>query len=111
MTLEEYETAVARTMRKPEVCLLDTISYSLGICGEGGEVAELIKKWVAHDHPLDQDKLKKELGDVLWYVTALARTHGFSLESVASKNIAKLMERYPDGFSSEASLNRKPEDK
>jgi NTP pyrophosphatase (non-canonical NTP hydrolase) len=78
----------------------------LGLVGESGEVVDLIKKHVYHGHPLDSDKLLKELGDVLWYVAALATALDVELSEVAAKNIAKLTARYPEGFSSEASMNR-----
>lgn len=80
--------------------------YALGISGEAGEVAELIKKWLGHGHDVDKAKLVKELGDVLWYVSALAACFGINLELIGKQNLAKLKQRYPDGFSHEASLNR-----
>ena len=77
-----------------------------GLTGESGEVADLIKKHFGHGHVLDQDKLKKELGDVLWYLSQLAEQFGLELSDVAETNIDKLKKRYPDGFSEEASRNR-----
>lgn len=73
-------------------------------------MAELLKKHLFHGHTLDLDKLKKECGDVLWYVAYLCKVFQFDLNEVAELNIAKLKARYPDGFSSELSQNRKPED-
>lgn len=81
--------------------------FALGLTGEAGEAADLIKKVFGHGHSLDRDKLLLELGDVLWYVAALAKTAGSSLEEVADLNIGKLRARYPDGFSTEHSVNRK----
>jgi len=82
------------------------ITFTLGLSGESGEVADLIKKHLGHGHPLDEEKVKKELGDVLWYVSQLANYLGMSLEDVASTNIAKLEARYAEGFSTDASINR-----
>lgn len=82
-------------------------NFGLGIAGEAGEVADYIKKVVYHKHPMDKDKLCKELGDVLWYVATLADTADLTLEEVARRNINKLRERYPDGFDPERSINRK----
>lgn len=82
-------------------------NYGLGIAGEVGEVADLVKKSLFHGHKIDQESIKKELGDVLWYMAQLARLAGITLEDVAVANIEKLKERYPDGFSVEASINRK----
>lgn len=110
MTLDEYQTAVERTMSRPhEVSgqLHDNVIFALGIAGEGGEVADLIKKWVGHGHTLDLGKLEKELGDVLWYIAALGKANGLTLGGIARANVEKLQKRYPDGFSFEASINRK----
>ena len=75
-----------------------TIIYpALGLCGEAGEVAEKIKKIIRDKGsvytPEDKAEIVKELGDVLFYVTALAKDLGFSLEYVAGMNVEKLMSR------------------
>lgn len=79
----------------------------LGISGEAGEVSDMIKKYLYQGHKLDHTHLLEELGDVLWYIAEIADAAGFSLEDVARWNIEKLKERYPDGFTREASVNRK----
>lgn len=111
MTLNAFQLETMRTAsmgRTPEWALA---IFGLGIGGEAGEVQDLVKKHLGHGHPLDKEKLVKELGDVLWYVAAIADQAGVSLEMVAQVNVEKLRKRYPNGFSSEASLNRKAEDK
>lgn len=80
---------------------------ALGLAGEAGEVADYIKKVVAHGHPLDSEKLAQELGDVLWYLVVTADALGFSLDEIASQNITKLRKRYPQGFHHQASIERK----
>ena len=82
---------------------------ALGACGEAGEVAELVKKHLYHGHALDVAKVRAELGDVLWYVSALASHLGLSLADVAQGNLDKLRARYPEGFDPERSLNRTTE--
>lgn len=82
------------------------LNGALGLTGEAGEVADLIKKHFFHGHDLDIDTLVKEIGDVCWYVALLCTAIGEDMESVMSKNIEKLKTRYPEGFSSEASINR-----
>jgi NTP pyrophosphatase (non-canonical NTP hydrolase) len=79
---------------------------ALGLAGEAGEVADTIKKAVFHRHGLDREKLIKELGDVLWYLAAICTKLDVSLNLVMDRNIAKLRERYPEGYSSEASKAR-----
>lgn len=75
----------------------------LGIAGEAGECADLVKKIVGHgvteykDKPV-LDALVDELGDVLWYIAAMCNTIGVDMDTVAHRNIRKLRERYPNGF-------------
>lgn len=108
------ENLLSLVMSVPEAQKLqqriDVAVLSLGITGEAGEVADLIKKHVGHDHDLDRNKVKKELGDVLWYVAVLANSLGISLQEVAQGNIDKLAARYPNGFNVEQSKNRKVSD-
>lgn len=108
MNLDEYQKAAGRTEAAiPQRELM--IKNAIGLCGEAGETVELIKKHLFHGHPLDKEKLKKEIGDVLWYVAQLAAAAEISLEDVGQANVAKLKARYPEGFTPEASLNRPPE--
>jgi len=83
------------------------MNAALGLTGEAGEVSDHIKKWKFHGHKLDEQHIKKELGDILWYVNLMADCVGFDLEEIAAANIAKLYKRYKNGeFSVEESLNR-----
>lgn len=77
-----------------------------GLAGETGEVNDMIKKWIYHGHLLDEQALKKELGDVCWYLALMCNGFGFELEEIIQMNIEKLKKRYPDGFSEQASINR-----
>ncbi|WP_232329777.1 MULTISPECIES: nucleoside triphosphate pyrophosphohydrolase family protein [unclassified Sporosarcina] len=81
-------------------------NYAMGLSGEAGEVVDLLKKHVYHEHPLDREELAGELGDTLHYLSGLASMNGLTLEEIAIKNIEKLKKRYPNGFSKEDSLNR-----
>lgn len=72
--------------------------YAMGLCAEAGEVADVIDKRYFFGKPLILERLEDELGDVLWYLTALALHHGLSLESIMARNTVKLRTRYPDGF-------------
>ena len=82
------------------------LAAGLGIAGEAGEVADLVKKEYFHGHPRDPDKMLKELGDVLYYLSVQAWFYGYTLEEVARANNEKLAARYPNGFETERSLNR-----
>lgn len=83
---------------------------TLGIAGEAGEFADMIKKQAGHGHASDPVKEKKELGDILWYVADVCTKKGYDMDEVADMNIEKLKARYPEGFSAEKSQNRKPGD-
>lgn len=106
MTLNEYQQAAARTDNGDPYQWNRLSLGGLGLAGEAGEVADLIKKHLFHGHPLDPDKVVLELGDVLWYIAQTARVVGRSLDDVAQANLDKLARRYPEGFSYEASRNR-----
>lgn len=114
MQLSEYQEAAARTASggRWDSYGMSPGEYLLAICclglaGEAGEVADLVKKHLGHGHPLDRDQVVKECGDVLWYLAAIASVLGLSLDAIAQGNLAKLRERYPNGFNSEDSLNRR----
>lgn len=66
------------------------------LCEEAGEVAGLYAKWIrkdSFDTHIDKERLKKELGDVIWNVACIAAYHGITLQDVADTNIDKLTER------------------
>lgn len=71
----------------------------LGLAGETGEVIEKIKKMIRdkdgvfHATPEDLEELKKELGDVLWYITAIGYYNGIELGAIAAGNLSKLQKR------------------
>lgn len=91
--------------------LLNVIYAAMGMCGEAGEVSELIKKYAYHGHTIDTEHLARELGDVLWYVTYMAHLFGYPLGEIMVMNQEKLAKRYPDGkFDAERSRNRKEGD-
>ena len=69
---------------------------ALGLTGEAGEYSEKVKKLI-RDGKFDKPLALKELGDVLWYLTASAREMGYSLADVAEVNIVKLMDRQERG--------------
>ena len=106
MKLSEYQREVERTTVTNIYAQDSLIMASMGLAGETGEVVDLLKKHLFHGHSLEKDKVIKELGDVLWYLSALCNTLHISLEDVIEANVAKLRARYPDGFDIERSINR-----
>lgn len=107
MKLSMYQAEARRTLTlDPSRVPMLLAVMGLGLAGESGEVIEHLKKHVGHGHDLDRAKVRKELGDVLWYVAAIATLVDLDLDDVALANVAKLRERYPQGFTHEASRNR-----
>lgn len=104
-----YQRRALRTIN-PDLSERDqVINTALGLTGESGEYANLIKKWAMQGHPLSMkmaEKVKKELGDILWYVAVASDQFGFRLEEIMHCNIEKLLERYPEGFDPKRSRKR-----
>ena len=90
LTLEAYQWKARKTAVFPPE---QAIPYlALGLNGEAGEVAEILKKVIRgkRDLPSQRDALISELGDVLWYVALLADQLGVNLTDVAARNLEKL---------------------
>lgn len=86
------------------------INACLGLSGEVGEFNDMIKKWVFHEKELDIEHLKKECGDILWYIAMACQSFNWSMEEIMKMNIDKLESRYPDGFNAYLANNRKEND-
>lgn len=97
MNLNDYQVAAMRTRGgKTDADLL--MLSTLGLCGEAGEFAEIVKKHVFHGREMDRGRAADELGYVLWYLAACAEALGLRLDEIAQANMVKLRARYPDGF-------------
>lgn len=83
------------------------VNYSMGLAGEAGETANLIKKHRFHGHAMDVAELVEELGDVMFYVQALCNILDIDIIEVMLHNARKLSIRYPKAFSSKESIERK----
>ena len=110
ITANDYQRAALRTAKgmvfgedKTRSMLMNA---ALGMAGESGEVADIIKKHTFQGHDLDVNHVAEEIGDVLWYVAVGAEAIGLTLGEVAQRNIDKLQRRYPDGFDKSRSINR-----
>lgn len=100
MNLNDYQKKAAKTAQYPSVGAR-YVYPALGLANEAGEVLGKIKK-IFRDHhgkvtPEYKSAIKKELGDVLWYVAMLARDFGFKLDDLGKENIAKLSSRAKRG--------------
>lgn len=111
MDFDEYQTRASQTgsyhTNDQEYVLM---YLSMGLAGESGEVIEKLKKVVRNDGGVvsaeKREDLKKELGDVLWYLSQLAKTLGLSLADVAETNIKKIADRAERGVIKSEGDNR-----
>jgi len=96
MTLNKYQKLAWKTALYPNK--KNNLYYpSLGLAGKSGEVCNIIKRAMRDDNGFltkeKREKLKKEIGDVLWYVAALCKELDLEMEKVAEVNINKLLSR------------------
>lgn len=98
MTLNEYQHEAVSTAIYPNKSEIGGLTYTiLGLCGEAGELANKLKKHIRSGTSVDSDVLVDELGDVLWYVAAVARELGVPLDEVGQMNLRKLYARKTNG--------------
>lgn len=106
MTANDYQkqamTTLNPTLSKKDVL----INGVMGLCGEAGEAIDIVKKHLHQGHALDREALKKELGDIAWYLAETAWALEIPLEEILTENLAKLKARYPEGFDTERSMKR-----
>jgi NTP pyrophosphatase (non-canonical NTP hydrolase) len=103
LMLDEYQRQAGSTdlMQKTDS---SEWYYVMGLCGEAGEVAELVKKRrrnLDNGKPVDEEEfghqMLLELGDALWYLAREAAVLGITLEEVAQANLEKLAARKREG--------------
>lgn len=106
MELNAYQELAQRTSNPALDLKGHLFNGVLGLAGEAGECADLVKKHYFQDNRPIMHLLEDELGDVLWYMAETAAAIGVTLEEVAQHNVDKLRRRYPEGFSADRSLHR-----
>ena len=101
MELNEYQRLANQTDQQPEIETLeaDPRSIMVPLLGMAGEVGELLgehKKWLrdGDSYKLFPERVKEELGDLLWYLSNVASKHGLTLEEVADFNLSKTGRRW-----------------
>jgi NTP pyrophosphatase (non-canonical NTP hydrolase) len=113
MTLNEYQSLALETAQYPDRGN-NALYPALGLAGETGEAVDKVKKiWrnfgITDGHQYTEAQkweLAKEIGDVMWYVSALSYEIGYDLEDVAETNIAKLRDRQTRGVIKSEGDNR-----
>jgi len=107
MDLNDYQYQANETAIYPNSARM---TYpALGLTGEAGEVADKVKKLIRDNRPLDTKErleIAKEVGDVLWYIAALARDLGIDMETIARMNLEKLRDRAERGVIQGSGDNR-----
>ena len=109
--LAVYPTIVDYTRNKAIGREEEIKNYLLGLNGECGEITDLIKKVLYHGKDYDPTSLMLEMGDILYYITALGNVLGWDMSEILLNNNAKLMARYADGYSISQSLHRIEDDR
>ena len=104
ITANDYQRAAMRTAGDDKSSYL--LNGVMGLCGEAGEVIDLVKKHLHQGHDLDKEKIAEECSDCLWYCALIASALDMKLGDIMQMNIDKLKKRFPDGFSKERSINR-----
>ena len=104
--LEVLPTIVDFTRNKSIGIDEELKNYALGLSGEVGEFNDLIKKMFYHGKDVQPVDIALELGDILYYLVAICNVLGFDFSEIALNNNAKLMARYPYGFSVQKSNDR-----
>ena len=92
-TFKEYQTEARKTAWYDPAL---KITYTtMGLVGEAGELANKVKKILRGDTNRQEliDGIRGEMGDVLWYLSALADDIGVDLSEIADENIQKLRSR------------------
>ena len=109
MEINEYQILASRTINR-KLDLMQQEHHALhGIVGEVGEIHSIYQKEF-QGHDVCEEHLKKELGDLMWFIAEYCTVMNWNLDEICKINIEKLKARYPNGFAVEKSLHRKESD-
>ena len=112
---KDYESFIARLedLEKEEFPTERLLTAAVGMSAEAGEFTEVIKKMIFQGKPVNEENLfhlKRELGDIMWYVAQACMGLNVSFNEIVEMNVEKLQARYPGGsFDVHYSENRKEE--
>jgi NTP pyrophosphatase (non-canonical NTP hydrolase) len=102
----DYQRDSCFSIKPHDSVEMEKADWALGLSGEVGEVVELVKHEIMHKEPVDRIKLAKEIGDVLWYLSALSTTYNLDLQIIAQLNVEKLQHRHGSSYSKKGSKDR-----
>ena len=109
MLANEYQKLAARTMNGKLQPIEQEMHALHGMISEIGEIHGIYQKEY-QGHKIDEKHLKKELGDLMWFIAEYCTANGWELEEIMQGNIDKLLARSPNGFEAEKSLHRAKDD-
>lgn len=96
---DEYQKWVNSKVKKDFGSFPEALGCQLlGLAGEAGELCDLVKKKYFHGKEVSRERIVKEFGDALFYLSSAADLMGISLTEIVQANIIKLNARYPKGF-------------
>lgn len=105
MNVNEYQKLAGRTIN-PDLDIAEMEWHALhGMVGEIGEIHSIYQK-LYQGHDFDEEHLKKELGDLIWFIAEYCTAREWDLDDICQMNIDKLKARFPDGFKEDNSLHR-----
>ena len=109
MEANKYQELAARTIKRT-LNHMEMENHALfGMASEIGELHGIFQKCY-QGHTIVDEHMKKEVGDLLWFIAEFCTVHGWKLGDIMQMNIDKLIARYPIGFEEERSLNREAGD-
>lgn len=97
MTISDYQTLAYTAVQPHKDNREEILHWTIGLTEEAGEVASLVKHKYFHNEEIEESEIAEELGDVLWYLSAMCTALGIDFSSVAQLNIEKLSRRFKDG--------------
>ena len=113
---KDYESFITRLedLKKEDFPTERLLTAAVGMSAEAGEFTEVIKKMIFQGKPVNEENLfhlKRELGDIMWYVAQACMGLNVSFNEIVEMNVEKLQARYPGGsFDVHYSENRKEGD-
>lgn len=90
-----YSDFVRDLLKKMPTEKEDLLHTAVGISGEAGELLDAVKKHWAYGKPLDMENVREEIGDIMFYLTAMLNVLGLDEEEIIWANVEKLEARYP----------------
>lgn len=103
--MKDFIAQAVQTESKPNpemgfrlAAMVRPVHAAMGMETEVGELMDQLKKHIFYNKPLDEQNLREEVGDLLWYVALMCDCFNWKIEDVMAAVIRKLRTRYPNKF-------------